>query len=72
MSPAFVRRVVGREGLLSPRDVLSLLDQDAFRETYIQRSRILDFLIQHGARHDESGSVEPNPDDWKTAMGSHG
>ncbi|HWL44575.1 MAG TPA: site-specific DNA-methyltransferase [Ilumatobacter sp.] len=44
MSAAFVRMVVGPVGALSERDVLGLLDQDAFGETYVPRSRIIAHL----------------------------
>lgn len=45
MSESFIRKVVGHRGLLSPNDVLNLLDQDAFSSTVVPRSRVLDFLL---------------------------
>ncbi len=47
MSPSFVRTVLNhREDTVPLRDVLALLDQDAFAETFIPRSRIPDWLLQ--------------------------
>lgn len=45
MSESFVRKVIGHRGLLSARDVLSLLDQDSFAPTLAPRSMVLDYLI---------------------------
>jgi DNA modification methylase len=45
MSPNFVRKVVGRKPLLDIADVLRLLDQDAFSETYVPRSKIIEHLL---------------------------
>lgn len=70
MSPAFVRRVTGQTDLLSPRDVLTLLDQDAFRETYIPRSRILAFLEDDATRRTEQVVVVPNPETWDVRLGN--
>lgn len=46
MGATFIRRVVGHSGDLSVSDVLVLLDQDAFGETFIPRSRVLDYLMR--------------------------
>jgi DNA modification methylase len=43
-STAFISRVCGPKAALSAADVLSLLDQDAYRETYVPRSTVLDEL----------------------------
>ena len=49
MSPAFVRRVLGRiSDTLSLSDVLLLVDQDAFQETFVPRSRIPGYLLSLG------------------------
>lgn len=45
MSETFIRRVVGHSRQLSVADVLLLLDQDAFGETFVPRSRLLDYLM---------------------------
>lgn len=44
MSPTFIAKVLGRGARLSVEDVLTLLDQDAFSETFLPRSKVLDFL----------------------------
>lgn len=44
MAPTFVRKVLGHSGLLSRSEVVDLIDQDAFAETFIPRSRVLAFL----------------------------
>ncbi|MFT2722368.1 DNA-methyltransferase [Deinococcus sp. A31D244] len=45
MSPTFVRRVIGRGGDLSLEDVQLLLDQDAYAETFVPRSKIIEYLL---------------------------
>lgn len=46
MNPGFVRTVLGsRDDNVSLANVLTLLDQDAFSETFIPRSRIPEFLF---------------------------
>lgn len=44
MAPTFVKKVVGPSSLLSHQEVLMLLDQDAFAETFVPRSRINAYL----------------------------
>lgn len=46
MNTAFMRRVVGHSHALSVADVLLLLDQDVFGETFVPRSRVLDYLMR--------------------------
>lgn len=46
MSTIFIRKVLGRRRDLSVGDVIELLDQDAFSETFVRRSQVLDFLTQ--------------------------
>jgi len=46
MSSTFIRKVVKKSGRLNVADVLTLLDQDAYSETFVPRSRVLDFLTQ--------------------------
>lgn len=46
MNAAFIRRVVGHNHSLSVSDVLTLVDQDAFGETFVPRSRVLDYLMR--------------------------
>jgi DNA modification methylase len=45
MSRTFIRRVLGpRRDSLSTADVVQLLDQDAYAETFVRRSQVLEFL----------------------------
>lgn len=44
MQAGFVKKVVGAKQILSDNDVLRLLDQDAFAETFVPRSHVLDYL----------------------------
>lgn len=46
MQPTFIRRAVGHDRDLSVADVLLLLDQDAYAETFVPRSRVLDYLMR--------------------------
>lgn len=45
MAESFIRRIFGNKKKLSVDDVLLLLDQDAFAETFVPRSRVLDYLF---------------------------
>jgi DNA modification methylase len=46
MAPTFIARVLGqKKKSLSVQDVLSLLDQDAYRETTVPRSMVVDYLL---------------------------
>ncbi|MFJ3536718.1 DNA-methyltransferase [Streptomyces sp. NPDC090109] len=49
MSPVFIRRALGHGGDLSVDDVLLLLDQDAFSETFVPRSMVLPYLVSVAA-----------------------
>lgn len=44
LSPYFVKKVTKADRLISPRQLRDLLDQDAFSETFVPRSKILSFL----------------------------
>lgn len=46
MSPTFITKVLGKRPCLSVGDVLTLLDQDAYTETFVRRSQVLDFLTR--------------------------
>lgn len=62
MSPTFVRKVVGRKDLLDADDVRLLLDQDAFGETFVPRSKVLRFLVQEASLTDDTCVFsEPKP-----------
>ena len=46
MSTKFVRKVLNkRKGNVRVEDILFLLDQDAFSETFVPRSKIIDYLL---------------------------
>lgn len=69
MSPTFIRKVVGHRDCITGDDLLNLLDQDAFHETYVPRSRIPDCLERlsgEGPDVDE----RPNPETWGLRLGS--
>jgi len=59
MAPSFIRRVCGRNDRLSVNDVLLLLDQDCFAETFVPRSRILDYLLtsREESKRDKKGTI---------------
>jgi DNA modification methylase len=56
MSKTFMQRVLGRIVRLSVTDVLTLLDQDAFSETFVPRSKVLEYLCR------------PTPDDLREPL----
>jgi DNA modification methylase len=45
MAESFIRRIFPRATTVGVDDVLLLLDQDAFGETFVPRSRVLDYLF---------------------------
>lgn len=53
MNTAFIRRVVGHTRRLSVADMLTLLDQDSFGETFVPRSRVLDYLMRERSKEPE-------------------
>ncbi|MDO6456287.1 site-specific DNA-methyltransferase [Celeribacter halophilus] len=46
MNPSFIRKATGKKKNIDASDLLSLLDQDVFAETFVPRSRILSYLTQ--------------------------
>ena len=64
MSVQFVKRAVGHSGSLSVEDVLTLLDQDSFRETFVRRSQVLSYLVSHP-------TTELRSNDLKQPIESH-
>lgn len=68
MSPTFVRRVVGRKTELATTEILELLDQDAYRETFVPRSRVIDYLESPYSREIED-NVVPNPTSYEFRLG---
>ncbi len=49
-APSFIRRAAGHGGPLTIDEVIALLDLDAFGETFVPRSRIVDFLVLEQSR----------------------
>lgn len=50
MSPYFIRKATGKRACIDSKELLFLLDQDAYAETFVPRSRIFQFLtIGHRA-----------------------
>jgi DNA modification methylase len=45
LAPTFIRKVCGRKQFLTAKDVMLLLDQDAYRETLAPRSMVIDVLL---------------------------
>lgn len=54
MSESFVRKIIGSQKKVSEETVVELLEQDAFSETFVPRSRILQYL-----RGKHAGPIEP-------------
>lgn len=46
MQPSFIHKVCGRKRLLNIEDVFNLLEQDAFSETFVPRSRVIEYLLR--------------------------
>ena len=44
MNEYFVKKVIGKQSLLSEEMVVELLEQDAFSETFVPRSKVLQYL----------------------------
>lgn len=58
MQPEFVRRVLGlRSHMVKLGDVFTLLDQDAYSETFVPRSLVPTFLLQSLERRPENTST---------------
>ena len=50
MTPTFIRRVVGPVNELSADDVVALLEQDSFSETFVPRSMVFEYLERDEAK----------------------
>jgi hypothetical protein len=62
MSRTFISKVIGRPDRLAVTDVVKLLDQDAFGETFVRRSQVLDFLTRRTTASDDSAdSITAEP-----------
>lgn len=57
MSKTFIARVLGAKlAAVTADQVLELLDQDAYAETFVRRSQVLDYLLQAAAQQPATGS----------------
>ena len=70
MSLTFIRKVVGHRGRLTGEDVLTLLDQDAFHETFVPRSKILGYLKACREAETEDVDEVENPESWDLRLGN--
>jgi len=68
MSAAFADSVTGRRDEFSVDDVLDLIDQDSYRETFVQRSRVIDYL-EATAEGQPSVVAVPNPSGSELRLG---
>lgn len=50
MNEYFVKKVIGKQSLLTEEMIVELLEQDAFSETFVPRSKVLQYLRKHVAR----------------------
>ncbi len=57
MSPVFIRKVLGHSNDPSMNDVLLLLDQDAYAETFLRRSQVPDYLLDSLEQTDVSEAL---------------
>jgi DNA modification methylase len=57
MADSFIRRLFGTKKRLDVGEVLELLDQDAFSETFVPRSRVLDYLLSADNDADRTGGL---------------
>jgi hypothetical protein len=60
-APSFIKRVIGRVERLSVKEVLDLLELDAFGETFVPRSQVVDFLVRDDQPL-ERRTLLPDPD----------
>lgn len=69
MSATFIRKIVGKKKQLSSPDILQLLDQDSFGETFVPRSKVLSYL-QSKTGNDESKCIEIPTDGYRLVKGN--
>jgi DNA modification methylase len=62
MSPTFIRKVVGKKQRLCVDDIVRLLDQDAYAETFVRRSQVVGYLLRLAAQKaSKVDQVAPDP-----------
>lgn len=70
VSAAFANRVVGKRDNFTANDIVEILDQDAWSETFVPRSKVLDYLT----RRVRAGATEvvtiPNPEGAEIRLGN--
>ena len=57
LSVPFIRRVVGPKGRLVTEDVVKLIEQDSFAETFVPRSRVVEYLLGRQSSGERVGDV---------------
>lgn len=57
MAESFIRRIFGTKKSLTVDEVVELLDQDAFAETFVPRSKVLPYLLSTREDVDRTGGL---------------
>lgn len=70
MSSTFVKKVVGHSDTLTATEVLGLLDQDAYGETFVPRSRVLEYLLKRTQAHTKKTELLEIPEAWNLHEGN--
>lgn len=63
-APSFIRRALGHAGPLTADDIVALLDLDAFEETFVRRSQVLEFLTAEQSRVGETAQHLTDPETY--------
>lgn len=58
MSEYFVKKVIGKQNLLTEQMIVDLLEQDAFAETFVPRSKVLMYLRKQIRADHSSDTIE--------------
>src|SRR6266550_210386 len=69
MAPSFIHKVCGRKEFLSVQDVILLLDQDAFKETVVPRSMVIEYLLADHTKTTKRTAVLPDDADHALLIG---
>ncbi len=70
MSPIFIKKATGRKEFLTAADVIVLLDQDAYRETFVRRSQVIDYLERSSQKTKPETISAPTPDGFDLRLGN--
>ena len=68
MSQLFIRRTTGQARKLTAHEIVGLLDQDAYRETFVPRSHVLDHLVAQAADSPAAEKLEVDISDEAGAV----